>query len=278
MTIHTNYSDLAARFFIGGLSKCPTQQTTIAEKVVDRADNCVKRVLQLVADVGNLDKTLKLAEAGLKVTKHLDPEAYAPAAKAHVVIKDTRGVIGIVKIPGGLKRIFTNITNVATILARKVALTAHEKLVLLHEALSAVSNSLYTAAFTSKAFSFINSKYQSLKGAALEFSKVFPKIFFGLHLVAVPKVITAIMVENEKYASSPVLNTSNKVSDAWTNSHNEINHIKKQTCNGIDLVKTGFEFVGDVVMFAKLTNPVVGLVSTVGVAVLDFTAVWIKTM
>ena len=58
----------------------------------------------------------------------------------------------------------------------------------------------------------------------------------------------------------------------------EITHWRNQTESVIELIKTGFEFVGDGANLARTTNPVVALVSTVGVALFDFAGAWLKTM
>lgn len=304
----TSTTDTLSSILIGNLSKHPKAYDSIGAKLRDRVGRCVDRFLSLFSSVGTLDTTLKLVDAGLKVTKHVDEEAYEPAAKAHGVVKDLRGVFGVFKVPGGLWKFGGNVTNLHQLLTNepspkkpimigakgirpgyteskkygnRITTVFQRQLAILYESLSAIGNLLYTAAFASKSFSYINSKYQAMKGGMLEFSKMFPKIFFGLHLVAVPKTVTAIFLESSTFATSTEfaidpnegnLSTLNKRRNA------EIVHSRNQTCHALDLIKLGFEFVRDGVMLSKTGSLVIDLVGVAGVAIFDFMGAWLKSM
>ncbi len=298
---------------VGNVSKYPLPEDSYFGSLCDRITSAVGRCLSMIEGAALLDKTLKLVDAGLKLTKHISPEAYQPAAPMHKGITEVRGWIGGIKIPGGLWRVVAaarNLWDLSTKTAttgeslsmnargwmagdpskakhhQTITTVALQRLAIIHQSLSLVADSLYTAAFISKTFKFIDTKYSVMKDKMLSFSKSFPNIFFALHIVTVPKVLIGMKIEHDTFARdtrvSVVLDSSISLEKArglcQKRRDLEIAHWRNQTGAVIELVKTGFEFVGDGANLSKTASPVVALVSTVGVAVFDFAGSWLKTM
>lgn len=308
-----SFSDYCLTIGLGDRSKYPEKTDGYLSSFCDRMASAVGRCLNITESAGLLDKALKLTSAGMELTQYVSKEAYAPAAPMHKGLKEVRGWLGGFKIFGGVWVVVStarNLWDLTTKSASKdapIALNArgwvegdaskvkyHQKitdmalhrLAIVQQSFALAAGTLYTLAFTSKTFAFIDKKYQVMKGGLLKFSQLFPKFFFGLHIVSVPKDLISMKLERETYNRETAktfeidkgMALGKQLEACQKRRQLEIGHYRNQMSHSCNLVKTGFEFVGDADNFAGGRWPLAKIVSSVGVAVFDFMGVWLKTM
>ncbi|MCH9608699.1 MAG: hypothetical protein S4CHLAM45_12800 [Chlamydiales bacterium] len=286
-----------ACFSIGVANRTSGPHTSWTSELRDRTSALAKRVLALFGSLGSFDKLLKNVDFGFRVHQYQTGES----SSAHTAVKHTRGAIALVKILDGFSMIISAVHNLGRVILNKgivsesaplhlnarlwakpnpnkakyfekITTTAQYIIACVSSTLTLVASMLFTGAFFSKGVNFVRGFCGEIKSGWHKFSQVYPKVFFGLHLVNVPKIISQMMLKSSTNARelSQLTKPEGKRKQQTTYWRDMVAHV-------VEFVKNIFEFIGDAALFTPI-SPVVKLVNLGGVAISDFIGIWLKAM
>ncbi|MCH9608698.1 MAG: hypothetical protein S4CHLAM45_12790 [Chlamydiales bacterium] len=308
-----------ACFSIGVANRTAGPYTSWTSELRERTSALASRILALFGSLGSFDKLLKNVDFGFRVHQYHTGES----SSTHTAVKHTRGAIALVKILDGFSMITSAVHNLARVILHggnfpenapplllnarlwaepnknpekanyfeKITNKAQHRIACVTSALSVASSALYTTAFFSKGVNFARGFCGEIKSGWHKFSQIYPKVFFGLHIVSIPKIISQMWLASSTNASE--LSRTHRIKEDGTRLLGEdnkevlitpeekrkqqITYWRDMVAHVVEFVKNIFEFIGDAALFTPI-SPVVKLVNLGGVAISDFIGIWLKAM
>jgi len=279
-----SFSDTALTLFVGdakesypaeGIRAEKSSWTVLSERVHHFTSAAFAR-LKDFSSVNVIDKALKFTEAMFKLDLYIKGSEARSAA--HNEVSNVRGYILLTKPFSKIPALYSSFKTLGSHVFSHNPVDA---LTFVYDYLCMVSLSLYEVANISKALGFLQKKYVDFSAKTKNFSTVFPKVFFGLHISSTLQHVVGLAKDRRDYLANSgqqllrwrgVADDEQRLTTFDGIRKAELDYRKSVITRIVSLVKNAFEFMGDSALFVKVASSglkTVGIVGAVSVASIE---------